>query len=132
MARQPSSRVPAALRLLFGTAALQHETLLFVLVSALDVFMTYILLNQGGGQFVEGNPVARFFLHEWGPKGLVYFKFSTVALVCVLAQIIVRHRPVAARWLLLGATALVATVVIYSLMLLMRHRVSPSDLGIVG
>lgn len=106
---------------IFGTAMLQKECLLFVLVSALDVFMTYILLSHGGGQFVESNPVARFFIHGWGAKGMVYFKFATVAIVCFLAQIIARHRPQTARYLLLGATALVAGVVIYSLALLLRH-----------
>lgn len=94
---------------------------MFVLVSALDVLMTYILLSQGGGRFVEANPVARYFIHGWGPRGMVYFKFATVAFVCVLAQIIARHQPRAARGLLLGATFLVAVVVIYSFSLLIRH-----------
>ncbi len=111
---------------------LQRESLLFVLVSALDVFMTYILLSHSGGQFVESNPIARFFIQEWGPKGMVYFKFATVAFVCFLAQVIVRQRPQAARALLLGATALISVVVIYSLTLLLRHGdVFIDDVGFI-
>jgi hypothetical protein len=52
---------------------------------------------------------------------MVYFKFSMVAFVCVLSQIIARYRPRSARWLLLGATALVFVVVVYSLRLLLQH-----------
>ena len=121
MPSPPSSEAPNSGRPFFGAAALQQETLLFVLVSALDVFMTYILLSQGGGRFIESNPVARFFIYGWGVKGMVYFKFAMVAFVCVLSQIIARHRPRTARWLLVGATMLVALVVVYSLRMLVLH-----------
>ncbi|HEY4262034.1 MAG TPA: DUF5658 family protein [Schlesneria sp.] len=121
MARQPSTQKPVTIRDILGTAAVQQETLLYVFVSSLDLFMTYILLSQSGGVFIEANPVARFFIAEWGAKGMVYFKFSMVAFVCVLAQIIARYRPRAARWLLLGATVLVSVVVVYSLKLLLQH-----------
>ncbi len=105
-----------------GTAAVQQESLLFVLVSAMDVFMTYILLSQSGSvMFVESNPVARYFIAGWGPKGMIYFKFAMVAFVCVLAQIIARRKPRVARWLLLGATGVVSLVVVYSLRLLLMH-----------
>ena len=101
---------------------MQQESLLFVLVSALDVFMTYILLSQSGSVvFVESNPVARYFIAGWGPKGMIYFKFAMVAFVCVLAQIIARRKPRVARWLLLGATGVVSVVVVYSLRLLLMH-----------
>ena len=122
MPKPTSPPKPVTLREILGTAAVQQETLLFVLVSALDVFMTYILLCQGeGGLFMESNPVARFFIAEWGPKGMVYFKFAMVAFVSVLAQIIARHKPRVARWLLLGATGVVSLVVVYSLRLLLIH-----------
>lgn len=121
MSRQSDPRKQVTIRDILGTAAVQQETLLYVLVSSLDLFMTYILLSQSGGVFMEANPVARFFIAEWGAKGMVYFKFSMVAFVCVLAQIIARYRPRSARWLLLGATALVSVVVVYSLKLLLQH-----------
>ena len=112
---------PITLREFLGTAAVQQETVLFVLVSSMDLFMTWILLDRGGGRFVESNPVARFFLYEWGPRGLVYFKFAMVIFVCVLAQIIARSKPRVASWLLKGAVVLIAFVVVYSLMLLLQN-----------
>lgn len=113
---------PMTLRSVLGTATLQQETVLYILVSTMDLFMTYILLSQDGSVFIESNPIARYFILGWGMKGMVYFKFGTVAFVCVLAQIISRRRPRVARWLLLGATALVAVVVAYSLRLLLVHN----------
>ena len=121
MARQSNSPNPITLRDILGTAAVQQETVLFVLVSSMDLCMTWILLDRGGGRFVESNPVARFFLFEWGPRGLVYFKFAMVIVVCVLAQIIARSKPRAASWLLKGAVVLIAVVVVYSLTLLLQN-----------
>jgi len=123
--RRPKER-PITVREILGTAAVQQESLLFVLVSALDVFMTYILLSHSNGLFYESNPVARFFIREWGPKGMVYFKFVMVAFVCVVAQIIARRKPEVARWLLLGATGVVGFVVVYSLRLLLVHGQQPA------
>jgi uncharacterized protein DUF5658 len=106
---------------LFNAAALQQETLRYVLVSALDLFMTYVLLRQVGVDFIESNPVAGRFFRDYGLKGMINFKFGMVALVCVIAQIVVRRRPRTAKWLLNGATLVVAGVVVYSAMLLVRH-----------
>ena len=106
---------------LFGPATCQQEMLRFVLVSMLDVFMTYVLLCQPGGRFVESNPVAGYFIYGWGVKGMVGFKLSMTALVCVISQIVFQRRPLVAKWLLNGATLVVAGVVIYSLMLMVRH-----------
>lgn len=93
----------------------------FVLVSTLDVFMTYVLLRQPGGRFVESNPIARYFIYGWGVKGMVGFKLSMTAFVCVISQIVYQRRPLVAKWLLNGATLVVAGVVIYSLMLMLKH-----------
>ena len=121
MIERDSSPKPLHWRSLFSVAALQQETLRFVLVSALDLFMTYILLRQKGMHFIESNPVAGRFFADYGLEGMIYFKFGMVALVCVIAQIVVRHRPRTAKWLLNWATLVVAGVVIYSFMLLLKH-----------
>lgn len=115
-----------AYNFLFRTARpLEKESSLFILVSALDFFMTYLLLIYSGGgggtEFYESNPVARFFYERWDVYGLVGFKFGAVATVAVFAQIIATERLRAARWLLNFATMLIACVVIYSLSLLLRH-----------
>ncbi len=114
------SSQPFSWRTLFVAASHEQETLRYVLVSSLDFFMTYIMLRSNP-KFVEANVVARFFLYGWGVKGLIYFKLGMVALVCVISQIVAHKRPRVAKWLLNWATVVVAGVVIYSLVLFLRH-----------
>jgi hypothetical protein len=95
---------------------LQSETCFFILVSALDVYATYLLLARGGHE--ESNPFARFFFDRWGMDGMIAFKFTSVAVVCVIAQIIARRKLMTARLLLIFLTLLVSAVVVYSLYLL--------------
>ena len=118
--RDPSPK-PFHWRSLLSVGGLRRETLRYVLVSVLDLFMTYILLAQKGMHFIESNPVAGRFFADWGFKGMVYFKIAMVLLVCVIAQIVVRRRPRTAKWLLNGATLVVAGVVVYSFVLLLKH-----------
>jgi hypothetical protein len=123
MAKPGADEKPISLRMLFGESVVQQEMLLFVVVSAMDVLMTVRLLYLGDEDrqfFFESNPVARFFLREWGIRGMIYFKFAMVAFVCVLSQIIAQHKPAVARRLLVGATGIVAVVVIYSLFLFLQ------------
>lgn len=121
MTKPHGSIRPFSLASLFRPAACQQEVLRFVLVSTLDIFMTYVLLRQPGGQFVESNPIARYFIYGWGVKGMVGFKLSMTALVCIISQIVYQRRPLVAKWLLNGATLVVAGVVVYSLMLMLKH-----------
>lgn len=120
MTRKPGKQDTSLFGLLFRRQLpLESETTLFILVNAGDIFMTWILLSQGG--FIESNPIARYFLDRWGKQGFVGFKFSIVAFVCVLTQVIALKRPdLAARVLNLG-TLVVLFVVIYSATLLIRH-----------
>jgi len=104
--------------LLGGPLPLETETVWFLFVSALDVFMTYLLIRQPG--YTEGNPLAAYFLNHWGVKGMVYFKFAMVAFVCVITQIIARSREDIARRILQFATLVVGGVVVYSLTLYLR------------
>jgi hypothetical protein len=63
----------------------------FVFVSAMDVFMTAIILGFGGA---EVNPIADSVLSAWGVTGMVIFKFAIVLLVILLCELIgrLRHR----------------------------------------
>jgi Domain of unknown function (DUF5658) len=110
---------------------LQRESALFLIVNVLDVLMTYILLTDVGGVtgrsiFYESNPVARFFLQHWSKpdtidfRAMVYFKFSIVALVEVIAYVVANRKIEIGRRLLEFGTLLVSVVVIYSMVLLMR------------
>ncbi|MDZ4687972.1 MAG: DUF5658 family protein [Planctomycetaceae bacterium] len=105
----------------------EHEFTLFILVSAFDLFMTYLLLYHGG--FRESNPLAQFFIARWGVKGMVYYKFGMVAVICTIAYIVGQHRPVVARRLLQFATLVVAAVVAYSVVLFVRHGGGWPNLG---
>jgi hypothetical protein len=105
--------------ILRGKLPLETETAWYVLVSVLDVVLTYLLLRQSVGEgarvtFYESNPFARWILHHYGIKGMIFFKFGLVSLVAVLAQVIATRRPVVARWVLLFGTAVVGGVVVYS------------------
>jgi hypothetical protein len=108
-------------RLLTGHLPFERETSVFILVSMLDVFMTYILLRSG--HFRESNPIADFFIRHWGGKGMIYFKLSMTAFVCVLVQIIALKKPSSAEFVLKLGTLIVGCVVIYSLVLLIRSGV---------
>jgi hypothetical protein len=97
----------------------EHDFAVFILASAIDLFVTYVLLRHGG--FRESNPVANYFIASWGVKGMVYYKFGMVAVICTIAYIVGQHRPLTARRLLQFATLVVAVVVAYSVALLWRH-----------
>ena len=94
---------------------LEKETARFVLVSMLDLLMTWLLLSRP--QFTEANPLAMFFLSRWGIAGMAWFKFGMVGFVGVLTQAIAREKLETARALLNFATVLCGGVVLYSLAL---------------
>ena len=99
-----------------GQLPLEKETCWFILANALDVFMTFILLNLE--DFRESNAIANYVLARWGIRGMVYFKFGLVALVTVIAQIAARKNIQIGRWLLNFGTIVIGGVVIYSCYLL--------------
>lgn len=107
-------------RILTGQLPLEQETGLFLVVSVLDIVMTYNLMVNHN--FVESNPVARYFINHWGRKGMVYFKMGMSAFVCVLSQVIARVNVERGRFVLRIGTLIVAGVVIYSLALLLRSK----------
>jgi len=111
------------LHFMFGKSLpLEKETCLFILASALDAFMTYLLLYlYSDDGFHESNPVPKFFLEHWGVRGMLYFKFALVAFITALCQIIALRRLDVARRVLNFATVLVSCVVIYSFTLLIRY-----------
>jgi len=121
---EPERKRSGGLSLLWKNLPLEHETSLYLLVSALDLFMTYLLLRTG--KAVEANPIARFFLHGWGIRGMIYFKFALAAFVCLLVQGIALKKPRTAQRVLQLAIFVVGVVVVYSLVLYLRLMNSPS------
>ncbi len=107
---------------------LQYETELswFILVGALDVFMTFLILRYSAdgrtnNVMIEGNPIARWILMRWGIQGMVAFKFIMIAVVAVIAEVVGKTRPVVGRMLLTLGTVVVGGVVVYSFFLLKRN-----------
>ena len=111
-----------------GELPLETETCRFILISLLDLFMTFLLLyfsNRGmmRNVVVESNPVARYFISGWGTMGLVWFKIGMVTLIVLATQAIASRRPVVAQLVLNGATLFVGSVVAYSIFLLVQNRI---------
>jgi hypothetical protein len=118
-ASRPTAGPESALRRLFGQPlALEHETAVFILVSFADFLLTVVLLHSG--RFVESNPVARRVIAAFGLHGLVVFKFGSVAVICVLAQVIARRRSQTARVLLESAALLLGGMILCILVLAFR------------
>ncbi len=91
---------------------LETETCFFILANALDAIMTRMLLNFP--QFRESNVIADTILDRFGMPGMIAFKFTIVAAVVIIAQIIAPRKLHVARYLLIGGTVFVFAVVIYS------------------
>ena len=111
-----------------GELPLETETCRFVLISLLDLFMTFLLLyfsNRGmmRNVVVESNPVARYFISGWGTLGLVWFKIVMVTLIVLATQVVATRRPAVAQVVLNGATLFVGCVVAYSALLLVQNRI---------
>ena len=94
-----------------GELPLETETCRFVLISLLDLFMTFLL------------PVAQYFISGWGTMGLIWFKITMVTIIVLIAQVIATKRPLVAQCVLNGATLFVGSVVAYSGFLLVQNRI---------
>ncbi len=122
---QRPSPIRALYLMLCGRLPLESETGMFIMASTLDVVMTHYLVTRAAPGshiwFVESNPFAQYFLESWGFDGLVFFKFTLVAVVSVICQIIARSKVDVARRVLKFATLMVSCVVFYSVYLLFQH-----------
>jgi len=106
---------------------LENAVSWFLLASAMDVVMTHIVLHfsatgQTSANFVESNPVARWVIGQWGLYGMALFKGVMSLLVVVIANVVWRARPLLAAALLWTGTVIVGSVVVYSIRLLLQHR----------
>ncbi|HWE36617.1 MAG TPA: DUF5658 family protein [Isosphaeraceae bacterium] len=73
---------------------IQREGALLVLVSVIDLFVTYALLRRSP-RFYESNPVAQWFFARWNIAGMALFKFGVIGAVIAIGEVIERRRP---RW----------------------------------
>jgi hypothetical protein len=87
---------------------------LFALLSLADLYLTWLLLAHGQGRIYESNPLARWWLEQYGWLGLAAFKLSATLLVVGLAVTISAHRPRTGGWVLTFACSILALVILYS------------------
>lgn len=84
----------------------------FVLLSAMDIMLTWLILGLDG---VELNPVAADVIDRLGLFGIIGFKFCLVVLVVVMAEVIGRRKDRAGKGLAEWAVALTSIPVAASL-----------------
>ena len=77
-----------------GPVAFPEPYAWLVLVSGMDLMLTWLILQLGGR---EVNPLADWILHAAGHPGLVAFKFSVVIFVILICEYIARHQRRTAR-----------------------------------
>jgi hypothetical protein len=92
-----------------------------VFVSALDVMLTWRILEEGG---VEINPIARFVIDMWALPGAILFKFGLMLFVILACEIVGRQKDRAGRLLAAFAVFVSAIPVVYSLGLLTHRMVA--------
>ena len=90
---------------------------LFVLLSAVDLLLTWRLLGQPNAVVYEINPLARWSLEHLGWPGLIGFKTAFVTLAAAAALLVARSKPRAAGHVLSFGCAAAALVVGYSMFL---------------
>jgi hypothetical protein len=78
------------------------------------LYLTWQLVEAGGGQVYEVNPLAAVWLQSFGWVSLMVFKGLTTLLVAPLALYVARHRPRTGGRLLIFACSATAVVVAYS------------------
>lgn len=102
----------------WGTPLFPNRYVWFVLFSAMDVLMTFLILSVGGR---EANAVANFILERYGLAGMTVFKFLLVTFVILLTEYVGRKSLAAGRRLTVYAIALTVMPVLVALFLLVSR-----------
>ena len=116
----------------FSPALYENAYTWLVLVSALDIMLTWIVLLLGGR---EVNGVAKWVIERFDVAGVVAFKFSIVVFVVGLCEIIGRRNSAAGRRLAIASVALTCVPVAFALYQLANHHprttVPPVPVGVM-
>ena len=84
----------------------------FVLISAVDVVVTWFILLLGG---TEVNVLADTVIRYAGLKGILIYKFCLVILVVLLCEVVGRRRPRVGRNLARAAIAITTLPIVLSI-----------------
>jgi Domain of unknown function (DUF5658) len=105
-----SSIALSPLSLISEKSKIQSLAICLVAISLIDLLVTYVLLNSSS-EVYEANPVAQWFFQRWNIFGMTIFKFTLVAVVLVISEIIERRRPGLGRLVLIFACVAAGAVV---------------------
>jgi len=89
-----------------------------LLFSALDVILTWIIINYGGS---EANPVADAVIDRWELDGMVVYKFVLIAVFILICEGVGALRDSTGRVLSRVSIAIACVPVTWSLFLLARY-----------
>jgi hypothetical protein len=92
--------------------------IIYAVLSATDLILTWILLNQSGGKIKEGNPIADAWLAAYGWAGLIVYKVLGLFLVATVVIFISRRQPKTGKRVLGVAICALVVVTLYSYYLL--------------
>ncbi len=90
-----------------------------LLLSVLDVLMTYGVLRLGGS---ESNPLAAWVLRRADIAGMVVYKFVIIAGVVVLCEVVGRRAFGTGRKLAVALVLLATVPVVWGGLLILRHQ----------
>ena len=96
----------------------QNAYVWLVFVSALDVFLTMLVLYWWTGR--EVNPIAAAIISHMGFGWTIVFKFALIVLVIVICEIVGRYNDRTGRRLAIAAVVISAVPVAYSFALLFK------------
>lgn len=94
------------------------EYVWFVLVSTLDILLTWVILKAGGS---EVNPIAAMVINAWKLPGAIGFKFALTLFVIVACEIVGRHRDRVGRGLIRFGIVIAGLPPLWSMYLLLMH-----------
>lgn len=118
MLRGPS-RKKSRLLPLGGPSQLGPISVLLVVLSLGDLFVTYRLLWRGG-RFYEANPLACWVFERWNIAGMTAYKLGVIGFVILLGEAIERKRPGVGRAVMVLGCVAATAVIVHGLRLLQQ------------
>jgi hypothetical protein len=91
------------------------------MLSAADLLLTWILLQNTNGAVYESNPIANALLGKYGWAGMIMFKATDVLIVAWIVLLLSVFQPRAARRVLSAACGIVGSVTLYSSYLVLLY-----------
>ena len=112
----------------------QNAYVWLVFVSALDVFLTMLVLFWWTGR--EVNPIAGAIIDHMGFAWTIVFKFALIILVIVICEVVGRRNDRTGRSLAIAAVMISAIPVVYSFALLFKaappiHTTTPIQIALL-